>query len=69
MNKEIRNRISKAVDEAELAFWKTICEHFPEAETGNLDPFEAAIFSTRCDIIATRWVATNTDLIPEDSEK
>ena len=62
MNTE--ERIEKAVNEAEDAFWSVIAERFPEAETGDLF-FDASIeFGDECRSVVRLWIATNTNLLP-----
>lgn len=52
-------RITKAVDQAEEAFWKKIAELFPEAKTGDLD-IGLTIQTTRQNVKAVKnWVETN----------
>ncbi len=65
MDKQIEKRISKAVEEAEFAFWEVIAEHFPEATYGDLDALSACLFVQNCRQVTEEWLSVNTNLLPE----
>lgn len=64
ISREMEGRIEKAVDEAGDAFWEFIAKHFPEAKSGDLDPFAHVNFVLQCEDVVRTWLAMNTDLIP-----
>lgn len=63
MNTE--ERIEKAVNEAEDAFWSVIAERFPEAETGDMYIDACVRFTDNLEHNVRLWLATNTDLLPD----
>ena len=64
ITREMEKRIEKAVDDAEDAFWEVIATNFPEAKTGDLDPFAHVNFVLQGEDVVKTWLAMNTDLLP-----
>lgn len=54
-------RVSKAVQLAELAFWSTVAECFPEARWGDFDPGASAAFVDACGYAVAEWVRCNVE--------
>jgi hypothetical protein len=69
MNEELEKRIEAAVQDAEFEFWAEIAKKFPEAKTGDLDPFTVCKMNLANVDMVKQWVSNNTDLIPDEEEK
>ena len=69
MNKELEKRIEDAVQDAEFEFWAEIAKKFPEATSGDLDPFTVCkMFLANVDVVK-QWVTYNTNLVPDEEEE
>ena len=65
MNEPSKDRIEKAVKDAEFAFWAVIAEEFPEIRKGDVTPWEAMLFSGELQDAVRRWYNDNKDDEPE----
>ena len=54
-----RGRITKAREDAIFAFWAEVAKHFPEAESGDLDPHSVFYFDEMADDLIEEWTASN----------
>ncbi len=52
-------RIKKAAEEAQLAFWAEVVKHFPEITTGCFPPCASMDFNESCEKAVDRWVGFN----------
>lgn len=55
-------RIEGAVEIALFEFWKKIAEHFPEADSGDIDPLANFQFEEEARKIVESWVHYNITL-------
>ena len=65
MSEPSKDRVTKAVREAEFAFWAVIAKEFPEIRTGDVTPWEAMLFSGELEDGVRRWYNDNKDDEPE----
>ena len=65
MSEPSKDRVTKAVREAEFAFWAVIAKEFPEIRTGDVEPWEAMLFSGELEDGVRRWYNDNKDDEPE----
>ena len=61
MNEPSKDRIEKAVKNAEFAFWAVIAEEFPEIRKGDVSPWEAMLFGGELQDAVRRWYNDNKD--------
>ena len=61
MSKPSKDRIEKAVKNAEFAFWAVIAEEFPEIRKGDVTPWEAMLFDGELQDAVRRWYNDNKD--------
>lgn len=54
------DRIEKAAQEAETAFWNKVAEHFPEVETGDFPPLESFNMMHQMEGWIHLWISFNT---------
>lgn len=52
-------RLEDAVADAELAFWAVIAKAYPEAVSGDLDPFTSHLLVASMREAVSIWVTTN----------
>lgn len=65
----LKQRINRAAEEGEDAFWEAVAKNFPETKSGDLDPWECMMFSRKLEEIITMWLQANTDLLPDVGEE
>ena len=65
MSEPSKDRIEKAVKNAEFAFWAVIAEEFPEIRKGEVTPWEAMLFDGELQNAVRRWYNDNKDDEPE----
>ena len=65
MSEPNKDRIEKAVKDAEFAFWAVIVKEFPEIRKGDVTPWEAMLFSGELQDAVRRWYNDNKDDEPE----
>jgi len=53
------DEMRQLTDEAELAFWATIADKFPEVKTGDFPPDATIEFSEACRLAVNRWLMFN----------
>lgn len=56
---ELRNRIRKAVEEADLAFWDKIAKAFPEVTSGDFPPDATFAWDRARDEAVYVWLLLN----------
>ena len=61
MSEPNKDRIEKAVKDAEFAFWAVIAEEFPEIRKGEVTPWEAMLFDCELQDAVRRWYNDNKD--------
>ncbi len=59
MSDDINARVIKAEQAAQEAFWRVVAEHFPEAETGDLDYATAKLFGDASAEAVRAWWEAN----------
>ncbi|CAG7581362.1 MAG: hypothetical protein SLAVMIC_00804 [uncultured marine phage] len=57
--REDKKRIQDAVSEAEMAFWVSISEKYPEVTTGDLDPGASIALSMAMEEAVDAWLMFN----------
>ena len=67
LDSDLHARITRAIEEAELRFFRSICESFPEAKFGDLAPEEDLDFHRAAKTVVARWVQWN--VIPPEEEE
>lgn len=58
-DKTLDQRISEAVAEAEVVFWRKVMEHFPEIDGDELDPSMEEQFNDATRSAVINWVESN----------
>lgn len=59
-NVTLEERIKKAVNDADSAFWSEIVKHFPEVLTGDFAPDETIQFNNAQELAVKRWLKNNS---------
>lgn len=55
-----RKDIQNIADEAEMAFWGTVSDMVPEADTGDLDPATSQKLQSMMQMAIKKWIELNT---------
>lgn len=61
-------RLAKATEEAQYAFWEEFVKHYPEAESGDFDPIHTVWFDHACEVATAHWVDNNVPEWRNDEE-
>lgn len=61
-------RLAKANEDAQYAFWEEFAKHYPESKSGDLDPLYVEEFDRACQIVTAEWVDNNVPEWQEDYE-
>lgn len=56
---ELEERIEKARDEADCAFWNVIAKRFPEIKTGDVFPYDVIIQQMQQTEWIHQWIQNN----------
>lgn len=54
-------KLQRVCEDAEVSFWSTVAEGYPEITTGDLDPGTAFTFGKRVREVVKEWINTNKD--------
>lgn len=57
--REFSERLAKAVEAADLAFWAEIAKAFPEADKGDFSPDATITWNKARDLAVYRWMMFN----------
>ena len=59
-------RLAKATEDAQLAFWEEFAKHYPEAVSGDFEPLHTIWFDNACGMATAHWVDNNVPEWQED---
>lgn len=52
-------RLNDAVEDGLTAFWKSVCENYSEARSGDIDPWVSHVLETAAQEAVINWVGNN----------
>lgn len=56
-----QERLNTALRNAQLAFWKSIAENYPEITSGDLDVGATIDFDDACETVVRQWLYLNSE--------